>query len=199
MGRLWVDTPRIRLGSLGSLFRRGPTIDAGEITEGGDFVDLPVPADYAAQAAAGTPYLLGVNAGVPDWIATQLSLARSTVTVSVPATAAGAWATGGTAAMKAGQLLCIAADQSCAVRLYNRASVRAADLSRDRFTLPDPGSGVLAESWLSLSNSRKQYQSQVPMIYNADEPAASTFYWAVLNNMDVTVPITVTLTLLQIG
>src|SRR5690349_21066514 len=50
---------------------------------------------------------------------TAASLVRTTVTIAVPATASGAWATGSVAAVKSGCLFLVEANQSCAVRLYN--------------------------------------------------------------------------------
>lgn len=123
---------------------------------------------------------------------------RTTYAIAIASAEAGAWETGSVAAIKAGLVFKIAADQSCAVRLYRDAASRDADLARLRTTRPDAGSGVLAETWLSGANLRTQLQSPVPIAYNADDPAAATLYWAVMNTMTADLPIAVTLTILPL-
>lgn len=60
--------------------RLGAVIYAPRSTDTGDicYVDangrmawLAIPADYAAQESAGTPYRLGIVSGLPAWIATE--------------------------------------------------------------------------------------------------------------------------------
>lgn len=152
----------------------------------------------------GTPegYTTRVNAnGIIEWVAPGALQVRTDYAIAIALATAGAWETGSlTTAVKAGCLFKIAADQSCGVRLYRDADARDADVALGRIppALPDPGSGVLAESWLSGANDRTQKQSPAATLFNADEPAVATLYWAVMNTMGADLPITVTLTILPL-
>jgi hypothetical protein len=64
-------TIRFTLGDEGDLWYRATN---------GDFIALPIPADYLAQRAAGTPYRLSIDdaTGLPYWEATPSAGADAT-------------------------------------------------------------------------------------------------------------------------
>lgn len=158
--------------------------------------------DYA-RPPAGTPGnsipFVDPVTGFITWGEVVTFPTRDDYDIDVVAATPATWTTGSTILWRAAHGFKIAsATVSCGVRLYNSAAARTADLSRPYGTDPDPGSGVLAETWLAAGNSWSQWQSPVPMLYNADTVSTSVLYWSIYSQMTGIMDITVTITALQV-
>jgi len=93
-------------------------------------------------------------------------------------------------------LLKVQTSEAAWVRLYTTNDARSNDSSRDQFTDPAAGVGVIAD----VITTAYQTQSITPGIFgfNDNDPVDTTIYAAVTNLSGAPATITVTLTLLQL-
>lgn len=147
---------------------------------------------------AGTGTAISASSGtVTIWNTNQVGLAsRRTVQTVTGNLSSGTSITATVAMAKGYALYSIQANAGAWITVYNSQVSQISDGSRSITTDPTPGSGVIAESITTASGTT--YFTPAVYGYNADTSVNTNGYLKIYNNTTATIPITVTLTYLQL-
>ena len=188
----------------GSLLSLGNLTVAGNVTTGGAIVapgnvsggNLVTLGDITAVGNISGTYFVG-NGALLSGINTGVTLgSRANVSCTTPSLANAASFNGIFNAYKGYAIYKIATSAAAWVRIYTSGNARTADASRDQYTDPQPGSGVIAEAITNGANVVVISPGTVG--YNDDNPAGPQIPITVTNLSGTTQTITVTMTILQL-
>lgn len=171
----------------------GGSIAAPGNIAGGNLVTLG--SVTAVGNVAGT-YFIG-NGSLLSGINTGVTLgSRANVSCTTPSLANAASFNGIFVGYKGYAIYKIATSAAAWVRIYTSGNARTSDSTRDQYTDPQPGSGVIAEAITNGANVVVISPGTVG--YNDDNPAGPQIPITVTNLSGSTQAITVTMTILQL-
>lgn len=192
------------LSATGNATVAGNVTTGGAITapgniSGGNLVTLGsvyATANLSAIGNVAGSYFLG-NGALLSGISTGVSLgSRSNVTITTSTLANAASYTGSFTGYKGYALYKIATSAASWVRVYTSAAAQSADASRNQFTDPQPGAGVIAEAITNGANV--VLMSPASMGFNDEASPSNTIPITVTNLSGSTQTVDVTFTILQL-